>query len=149
MVWFQVIDSCFQLKRRETSFWNLIKLCLLRGHITAVFSDVPRAFLFMLYFVTSKQHTHSIWLYCTCLQLSGRIVLLLNQWPIQFHAPCWHLTNRARKVNRIPYVHTACTVADCITMLLSRKTKLKRENPPPAKPYISTFSHKTHWMGVH
>lgn len=41
------------------------------------------------------------------------------------------------------------TVADCITTLLSRKAKLKGENPPPAKPYISTFLYKSHWMGVH
>lgn len=47
------------------------------------------------------------------------------------------------------YAQTACTVADCITTLLSRKAKLKGENPPPAKLYISTFSHKAHWMGVH
>lgn len=35
-------------------------------------------------------------------------------------------------------MHT--TVADCITMPLSRKAKLKGENPPAAKPRISTFS---------
>lgn len=39
------------------------------------------------------------------------------------------------------YAQTACTVADCITLLLSRKAKLKGENPPPAKPCISIFSH--------
>ena len=38
-------------------------------------------------------------------------------------------------------------VADCIMVLLSRKAKLKGENPPPAKPYISTPSNKSHWMG--
>lgn len=47
------------------------------------------------------------------------------------------------------YAQTACTVSDCIAMLLSRKAKLKGEKPPPAKPYISTFAHKANWMVVH
>lgn len=80
-----------------------------RRRIPAVFTDVllPRAGLFMVLFVTGKEQTDSARLHRACVQPSGRAALRLNQWPIQFHAPCWHLTNRGRKVNGIPYV---CTV---------------------------------------
>jgi len=73
--------------------------CLLRY-------PAPWSILVFAVVCSSQEQTDSILQNGTCPQLSWRNVLPLNQWPIQFHAPCWHLTNKARKVNGIPYVRT-------------------------------------------
>lgn len=48
---------------------------------TAVVTNVslPRAFLFMVFFATSKEHIDLVWSYCTRLHPSGGTVLRLNQ----------------------------------------------------------------------
>lgn len=68
---------------------------------TVVFTDVP-----LPETPLPVGNAASVCLHCACLRSSGGTILLLNQWPIQIHASCWHLTNRARKVNGIPYVCT-------------------------------------------
>lgn len=104
---YKTANSC--LKRWECMcVWGCVK-----RRIPAVFSDIPDPqripfFHAVVFFPPSQDNTDSISQNGTCLQLRGRNVLLLNQWPIQFHAPHWHLTNKARKVNGIPYVRTHC-----------------------------------------